>query len=36
MALTTDEVWGFQFRDSFPDYAHWDWLPYVHNDDADV
>ena len=19
-----------------PDYAHWDWLPYVHNDDADV
>ena len=35
-ALTTDGVWGFQFRDRFPDYAHWDWLPYVHNDDADV
>jgi multiple sugar transport system substrate-binding protein len=35
-ALTTDQVWGFQFRDSFTDYAHWDWLPYVHNDDADV
>src|ERR671913_411271 len=35
-ALTTDEVWGFQFRDSFTDYAHWDWLPYVHNDDADI
>lgn len=35
-ALTTDQVWGFQFRDSFADYAHWDWLPYVHNDDADV
>jgi multiple sugar transport system substrate-binding protein len=35
-ALTTDQVWGFQFRDTFPDYAHWDWLPYVHNDDADV
>jgi multiple sugar transport system substrate-binding protein len=35
-ALTTDQVWGFQFRDAFTDYAHWDWLPYVHNDDADV
>src|SRR5215212_9096813 len=35
-ALTTDQVWGFQFRDSFTDYAHWDWLPYVHNDHADV
>lgn len=35
-ATTTDQVWGFQFRDSFADYAHWDWLPYVHNDDADV
>ncbi len=35
-ALTTDQVWGFQFRDSFADYAHWDWLPYIHNDDADV
>ncbi len=35
-ALTTDQVWGFQFRDSFPNYAHWDWLPYIHNDDADV
>jgi ABC-type glycerol-3-phosphate transport system substrate-binding protein len=35
-ALTTDQVWGFQFRDSFTDYAHWDWLPYVHNDDADI
>ena len=35
-ALTTDEVWGFQFRDSFPNYAHWDWLPYIHDDDADV
>jgi multiple sugar transport system substrate-binding protein len=35
-ALTTDQVWGFQFRDSFADYAHWDWLPYVHNDEADV
>lgn len=35
-ATTTDEVWGFQFRDSFPNYAHWDWLPYIHNDDADV
>lgn len=35
-ALTTDQVWGFQFRDTFPNYAHWDWLPYVHNDDADV
>ena len=36
IALQTDQVWGFQFRDSFTDYAHWDWLPYVHNDDADV
>jgi multiple sugar transport system substrate-binding protein len=36
VALTTDEVWGFQFRDSFPNYAHFDWLPYIHNDDADV
>lgn len=35
-ALTTDQVWGFQFRDAFTDYAHWDWLPYIHNDDADV
>ncbi|HZG68863.1 MAG TPA: extracellular solute-binding protein, partial [Herpetosiphonaceae bacterium] len=35
-AVTTDQVWGFQLRDSFTDYAHWDWLPYVHNDDADV
>jgi multiple sugar transport system substrate-binding protein len=35
-ALTTDQVWGFQFRDAFTDYAHWDWLPYVHDDDADV
>ena len=24
------------FRDSFTDYAHWDWLPYVHNDGGDV
>jgi multiple sugar transport system substrate-binding protein len=31
-----DQVWGFQFRDAFTDYAHWDWLPYVHDDDADV
>ena len=36
LALQTDQVWGFQFRDSFTDYAHWDWLPYVHNDDGDV
>jgi ABC-type glycerol-3-phosphate transport system substrate-binding protein len=35
-ALTTDGVYGFQFRDRFPDYAHWDWMPYVHNDDGDV
>ena len=35
-ALTTDQVWGFQFRDSFPDYGHWDWLPYVHNDGGDI
>jgi multiple sugar transport system substrate-binding protein len=35
-ALTTDQVWGFQFRDAFPDYGHWDWLPYVHNDGGDV
>jgi len=35
-ALTTHQVWGFQFRDSFPDYGHWDWLPYVHNDNGDV
>lgn len=35
-ALTTDRVWGFQFRDSFPNYAHWDWLPYVHDDGGDV
>jgi multiple sugar transport system substrate-binding protein len=35
-ALQTDEVWGFQFRDRFLDYGHWDLLPYVHNDDADV
>jgi ABC-type glycerol-3-phosphate transport system substrate-binding protein len=35
-ATTKDGVWGFQFRDRFPDYAHWDWLPYVHNDDGDV
>lgn len=36
MKLTTDQVWGFGFRDSFADYAHWDWLPYIHNDEADV
>lgn len=36
MALQTDEVWGFQFRDRFPDYGHWDLLPYVHNDGGDV
>ncbi len=35
-AVQTDQVWGFQFRDSFADYAHWDWLPYVHDDDGDV
>lgn len=35
-ALTKDGVWGFYYRDAFPDYAHWDWLPYVHNDDADI
>ncbi|MEA2584595.1 MAG: multiple sugar transport system substrate-binding protein [Thermomicrobiales bacterium] len=35
-ALTKDGVYGFQFRDRFPDYAHWDWMPYVHNDDGDV
>jgi multiple sugar transport system substrate-binding protein len=34
--LTTDQVWGFQFRDSFANYAHWDWLPYVHDDGGDV
>ena len=34
--LTTDQVWGFQFRDSVPDYGFWDWLPYVHDDDGDV
>ncbi|HET7094786.1 MAG TPA: sugar ABC transporter substrate-binding protein [Thermomicrobiales bacterium] len=33
---TANGVWGFQFRDRFPDYAHWDWLPYVHDDDGDV
>jgi multiple sugar transport system substrate-binding protein len=33
---TKDGVWGFQFRDRFPDYAHWDWLPYVHDDGGDV
>jgi multiple sugar transport system substrate-binding protein len=36
LATQTDQVWGFQFRDAFADYAHWDWLPYVHNDDGDV
>ena len=36
MALQTDEVWGFQFRDRFLDYGHWDLLPYVHNDEGDV
>lgn len=35
-ALTKDGVWGFQTRDRFPDYGHWDLLPYVHNDDGDV
>lgn len=35
-ATTKDGVWGFQFRDRFPDYAHWDWLPYVHDDDGDI
>ncbi|MFT4038025.1 MAG: sugar ABC transporter substrate-binding protein [Thermomicrobiales bacterium] len=35
-AMTTDQVWGFQCRDSFPNYAHWDWLPYIHDDDADI
>jgi ABC-type glycerol-3-phosphate transport system substrate-binding protein len=35
-ALTKDGVFGFQFRDRFPDYAHWDWMPYLHNDDGDV
>jgi len=35
-ALTKDGVYGFQVRDRFPDYAHWDWLPYVHNDGGDV
>jgi multiple sugar transport system substrate-binding protein len=34
--LTSDGVYGFQVRDRFPDYAHWDWLPYVHDDDGDV
>jgi multiple sugar transport system substrate-binding protein len=34
--LTKDGVWGFQFRDTFPNYAHWDWMPYVHNDGGDV
>jgi len=34
--LTKDGVWGFQYRDTFPNYAHWDWLPYVHNDGGDV
>lgn len=36
MAVQTDEVWGFQYRDRFPDYGHWDLLPYVHNDGGDV
>jgi len=35
-ATTKDGVWGFQFRDRFPDYGHWDLLPYVHNDGGDV
>ena len=35
-ALTTDSVFGFQYRDRFLDYGHWDLLPYAHNDDADV
>lgn len=35
-ALTKDGVWGFQVRDRFPDYGHWDLLPYVHNDGGDV
>lgn len=34
--LTSDGVYGFQFRDRFADYAHWDWLPYVHDDGGDV
>jgi multiple sugar transport system substrate-binding protein len=34
--LTTDQVWGFQVRDAFPDYGHWDWMPYVHDDGGDV
>ncbi|MCC6792975.1 MAG: sugar ABC transporter substrate-binding protein [Thermomicrobiales bacterium] len=35
-ALTKDGVFGFQVRDRFPDYGHWDLLPYVHNDGGDV
>lgn len=35
-ALTKDGVWGFQVRDRFPDYGHWDLLPYIHNDGGDV
>lgn len=35
-ALTKDGVYGFEFRDSAPDFAWWDWFPYIHNDGADI
>ena len=36
IALTSDGVFGFEFRDSAPDFAWWDWFPYIHNDGADI
>jgi len=36
IVLTTDSVFGFEFRDAAPDFAWWDWFPYIHNDGADV
>jgi multiple sugar transport system substrate-binding protein len=35
-AMTKDGVYGMELRDNVPDYAWWDWFPYIHNDGADV
>jgi multiple sugar transport system substrate-binding protein len=35
-ALTKDGVYGFHFRDRFPDYGHWAWMPHLHNDGFDI
>jgi ABC-type glycerol-3-phosphate transport system substrate-binding protein len=35
-ALTKDGVYGFHFRDRFPDYGQWPFLAYLHNDGFDI